>query len=331
MKMTLRTGAQATVFALVLMVVAIGVRFLATDLTDEADLAWFRGATQMDVGPSEAWFASGLNGDGATFVIMAGDPLGRGPGQLLRYPAYRYSRVGYSWLAAAVVAGREGLLLLGLSAVGLASFGVVGWIAFRLEERRGIAAWLLLLNPALLVGFIWDTAESLAVVLLSLALWRGSAWATASVVLVRPSYILALGSRTSHLLLGALGAVLIKGIWSVRFQESFFSGAWNLTFPIKGFLDTPSAVGLLVLLAGAATMVIGLFRRDLGWALSGLLVVSMGAVVYDTPINALRAAGMLPVLWAFGPGYQGQPKDSDSSLVGGDFYPEEGVRPPTPL
>jgi hypothetical protein len=38
--------------------------------------------------------------------------------------------------------------------------------------------------------------------------------------------------------------------------------------------------------------------------LLGLSLVGLGELVFANPINSLRAAGMLPVLWAFGPTYR---------------------------
>jgi len=61
-------------------------------------------------------------------------------------------------------------------------------------------------------------------------------------------------------------------------------------------------------------------NKDLGWVLSGLLVMSLSVIVVDTPVNAVRAAGLLPVLWAFGPNYQAR------SIRATLFSPEVGGR-----
>lgn len=54
---------------------------------------------------------------------------------------------------------------------------------------------------------------------------------------------------------------------------------------------------------------------ELAWILSGLLVIMMSTVVFDTPYNAVRAAGMLPVLWAFGDSRSTEHVESESPLL----------------
>ncbi len=49
----------------------------------------------------------------------------------------------------------------------------------------------------------------------------------------------------------------------------------------------------------------------------GLLVLSLSSrVVNEIPANAIRAAGMLPVLWAFGPRLERLQKSRVSSVAG---------------
>ena len=79
-------------------------------------------------------------------------------------------------------------------------------------------------------------------------------------------------------------------------------GLSTLGFPFLGFATEPSFVGAAVVMAGALTTGFGIRDRSLAWGLSGLLVVCLSGVVYAEPLNAVRAAGMLPVLWAVGRG-----------------------------
>ena len=317
-----RSRLEAIGLAAALVLIVIGARHIAAGDQDVADLAWFQDATGLQVGPEAAWFSTGLNGDGGTFVIIAADPFGREIGQMLRHPAYRYTRFGYSWLGSVVVLGQDHMILLGLSLVGLASVAAMAILAVGLHGQRGEWAWLLLLNPALYVGFLYDTAEPLALAVLASLLMFGGIWGPAALAVIRPSYLVALAGKWRLLLIGLVVAGGVRIAWAWWFGDSLTDGLWNLGIPFRGAAEAASPAALAVAAAGAVTTVIGLMRKDWGWLVSGLLVVSMSAVVYDTPINAVRAAGMLPVLWAFGPRYR-----TEREHVSRRSYPEPGVRP----
>ncbi|HLF41922.1 MAG TPA: hypothetical protein VJA46_00175 [Acidimicrobiia bacterium] len=300
MRMNRLTAASATA-ALVLVLLAIGIRFAVSGPDDVDKLAQFQSSSGIDVGPEAAWFATGLNGDGAVYTLIAADPLGADVGQRVFFPSYRYSRAGFSWLAAALVLGMDHLLLLGLSLVGMASLATVGWQAVRLRETHGLRAWILLANPALYVGFVGDTAEPLSIALLTLALAHGSILSSGGLAIVRPDYLVALLSNWRLAISSAALAVVFRLIWVVHFGDSVTGGLFNLSWPFVGILETSSPVGWLVIVAGLFTLINGFLDRDISWVASGLLVICFSAVVLDTPVNAVRAAGLLPVLWAFGP------------------------------
>lgn len=282
----------------------VGMR-LAVSGTDELeDLAWFEESTGISVGPDTAFFANGLAGDGATFVIMALDPIGSDIGNLLYLPSYRYLRFGFSWIAQALVGGSEGLILLGLSAVGVVSLGFTAYLASRLNETRGSWAWLLVVNPALIMGVLSDTAEPLALALITLAIFAGSTWLACLVAIIRPSFLVAMAGRWRALAIGAGIAVLSKAYWSWHFEESYLPGVSILDWPLLGVVASPTILGWILTGSALITAIIGVARKDWAWIISGLLVLCFGQVVMGTSaINAFRAAGFLPVLWAFGPNY----------------------------
>jgi hypothetical protein len=102
-------------------------------------------------------------------------------------------------------------------------------------------------------------------------------------------------------LAGVATAVASKALWSLHFGEPILESEGTLTWPLAGYLATPSVAGWLIAIGALATLVIGIVRRDASWVVSGAFVLCFGVVVVDTPTNAMRAAGFLPVLWAFGP------------------------------
>jgi hypothetical protein len=290
----------AVVLSVTVVAVVVLVRLVAAGPDDIRDLAQFQQATGIEAGPGYAFFAAGLNGDGAVFTIMAADPLGQEEGKAIHDQAYRYQRFGYAWAASAVALIQEEFLLAGLAIVGFVSLGLVAYIAFSRRETLGPRAWWLLANPALYVGVAFDTAEPLAILLLTVALMGGGVWPAVVMATVRPTYVLGLADRRRLFVPAVIVALAVRILWIVVFDASFLSGTVNLGLPLRGFLDEPSLIGALVMGAGIITLIMGVKHRRFSWVLSGLLVLCLSGVVYADPINAVRAAGMLPVLWAFG-------------------------------
>ena len=296
--------AVALIFAITLATGLAVVRSVGARDSNLTHLDRVNNIAGTNIGPEQGWLAVGMNGDGATFAVVAADPFGRGPGETLRQPSFRYSRLGYPYLSAVLVFGQQELVLIGLGVVGALAVAGAAFISERLSHERGWMAWLIVANPALVVGFLGNTAEPLSIFLLSVALFTGSRLAAIAVALVRPSYIVGLANHWRLLLFGLVSALAIKAFWSWWFDEAFLSGTSNFDIPFRGVIESPSVLGWIVVLAGLATAVVGAKQRDWGWILSGMMVISLAMVVVDTPINALRAAGMLPVLWAFGPKYE---------------------------
>ena len=65
-----------------------------------------------------------------------------------------------------------------------------------------------------------------------------------------------------------------------------------------------TVAGWILAVIAVATLSFGIRDRDWAWVASGLLVLCLGSDVTADPVNAWRAAGMLPVLWAFGTNYR---------------------------
>lgn len=292
---------QAVALAVVLVLAVVSIRAARSDPVVMGDLERFRSATQLDIGPSLPFFGAGLDGDGQAFAAIASDPLGRQEHFALFAPDYRYARSGFSWLGSMLVLGVDGLLLAGIAAVGLLSVGLVGYVAVRERERLGIKAWWLIANPALFIAVGGDTAESLAILLLVLALLGGHVWSAVSLAVVRPSYLLALLDRR-RLFIPAIGMALgFRLFWVLRFDGVFSGFVGTLGLPFGGFIAEPSVAGLVVTAAAVVTIVIGVLNKSWSWVLSGLLVVCLTSSVHLEPLIVIRVAGMLPVLWAFGP------------------------------
>ena len=294
--------------ASVLLIVLMALRVMISTDDGLQRIDGFETSTGQNVGPDVAFFGSGLNGDAATFVIVALDPFGSDLGHILNEPSYRYARFGYSWAAAGLVAARDELILLGFSIVGFASVGAIGFAASRLNRVLGRRSWLLVVNPALLLGIMGDTSESLALLAMTMALAASAPWlqgvAGMVTAVVRPSYLVAIFARWRVFGIALALAISSKVFWSLRFDDPITSGGQALDWPLLGIINAPSLLAWIVVLAGLMTAVIGLRKRDWGWVAGGIFVLIFSAIVYDTPTNAVRAAGYLPVLWAFGPNWQ---------------------------
>lgn len=261
--------------------------------------------TGIDFGDWPAIFYTGGGGDGEIFATFAADPVGSGPSQLVLIPVYRYSRVGFSWLGWMFSLGNEEWVLPALFTVGLLSIALIGFIAGVVRERLGPRAWLLIVNPAVFFGFAGDTAEPLGLLFLTLAMLGTGLWASFALGATRPTYALALLGRWPLFLSTMTAALGVRIIAGLVFATSIFQGADGaFGLPFTAFFTHPSLIGFLVLGSGLFTLAVGAMKRDLAWIVSGVLVVVLGDSVLANPINAIRAVGMLPVMWAFGPNWR---------------------------
>jgi hypothetical protein len=256
----------------------------------------------LPVSDVDPWFSAWTQGDGQAFAVIAADPLGLEFGDVLREPGYRYQRAGYSWLAWAASAGQPGWVPYGLALVGaLAVVGTLG-MAIKLRERLGPAAWFLVLNPALYIGFAGDTAEPLAILFLAIALASNALWAAIALGVTRPDFLLGMIGRWKPLLAGGAAAVTLAAysVWHFGLS-TMLPKVGLLALPLSGYLEHPSIAGWVLALAALATIVVGARRRNWTWVVVGVYVICFAPVVTADPANAWRAAGLMPVIWAFGP------------------------------
>jgi hypothetical protein len=261
--------------------------------------------TGIDFGEWPGIFYTGGNGDGEVFAVLAADPFGNGPSQMIPSVAYRYGRIGMSGLAFVLSFGREALVLPALFIIGLSAVAMVGFLSGFWRQRFGPRSWALVLNPALYIGFVGDTAEPLGILLLALGLVGSGYWAAVALGVTRPTYGTALVGRWRILAALVATAIAVRLAAASIFGGSIFDvstdsfgSSSNFGPPAMAFFAQPSVLGFLVLASGVFTLLFGAVRRDPAWIVSGVLVVVLGEAVTANPLNAVRAAGMLPVLWA---------------------------------
>ncbi len=259
----------------------------------------------LDISEPGAWFSAWSLGDGQAFAVIAADPSGVKLSGEIKEPAYRYTRAGYGWAATLGSLGRETWIPYGLAVVG--TLAIVGTLALaaRLRDRLGARAWLIVANPALYLGFAGDTAEPLGIFLLVWALGGGSLIASALLGITRPSYLVALAGRLRQIVVGVIATIAILVYGFLRFSSAqFVPDGGRVAVPFTAYLENSSLLGWVLAALAVVTLLVGIWRKDWAWGAAALLVVSLGTDVTLDPVNAWRAAGMLPVLWAFGPGYQ---------------------------
>lgn len=259
----------------------------------------------LDLAEPNRWLSAWSIGDGQAFAVIAADPTGEKLSEEIKEPHYRFSRAGYGWLAFAASLGQDQLIPLGMAVVGaIALFGNL-LLAVRLRERIGVGAWILLMNPALYIGFAGDTAEPLAILLLTYALASGPWWSAIALGVTRPSYLLGLVQRSRLFAYGIAAALTLIGYSILKFgTDQLVPDSGRIGIPLAAYVEHPSPAGWVLAGLAVATLIVGVLRRDWAWILSGLLVICLGSDVTPNIENAWRAAGMLPVLWALGPGYR---------------------------
>jgi hypothetical protein len=287
--------------ALLSVIAVLVVRYSVSSPTDQLHYEKW----DADFGSWPDIFYTGAGGDGEVFAVLASDPFGSGQTQFIFHIVYRYSRIGFSWAAWALSFGDETLVLPALVVIGLLAVGGVGFASGFLRERLGWRSWILVLNPALYIGSIGDTAEPLAILLLLFTMVGTGTFAAVALATTRPDYVVALFGRWKLVLIAGFTA-LIVGITAVAIFDAPLLDSPPGVFspPFVAYFVEPSIAGFLVLGAGLATGVVGVMRRNFAWVGSGLLVLVLGTGVTRDPINAVRVAGLLPVLWAFGPDWK---------------------------
>lgn len=258
-------------------------------------------------------FLAWTRGDGQAFLTI-GTSLEAT--RQLGWSAYRFGRVGYSATALLVVAGQKQLLPIGMFAVNLIAVGILGAMAGHFLPRWGPRALLLVVNPAVVAAAIFDTAEALGTLLAAsilLSQSRGIGNIGGLVLgVTRPTYATAIvGASGFGPFIAAIGSaasmqVLALGVLGLEPPDL----AVNLAWPLLGYFRVSSRVAKPQALLIAAVLVASMltvhrgFRsgmpragRRLAWLATGLLGLSLGHAVLLDPINALRATGMIPLLW----------------------------------
>jgi len=222
-------------------------------------------ATSFD--PSFAFVKDG-HYDGVYAYTIALDPFARGSfHNKIDYPAYRYGRAGYGWMARLFCFGKPALIPTVLVLLNLVGLAVAGFGASRLAVLFGWPAAsgiAVALNPGFLIGITLDTSEGFSAGLLVLALlawFREDRWVAVGLMaflcLIKEPFIaVPLGlmvwefasrgkdawrQRKGHLF--SLAAALVPlAVWwsylSVRLGEWPFAQSWLVEKPVMGYLDT---------------------------------------------------------------------------------------------
>jgi len=294
--------------ALALAVLAVAYRYAWTPGPWEEGLQFARDEWRIAVGEVGRWFSAWTIGDGQLFAVIAADPLGLDEGWEMIQPAFRYWRAGFGWLAWAASLGQESWVPYGMAIVGAASIVSTFLLTVRLRPELGKRAWFLVFNPAVLIAFAGDTAEGLGVLALAYAIATGRAWVSAALGVIRPSFLIALVGRWRLFRWGALTA-LVTGVWWIfHFGWEASQYGSNFALPFVGYGDEPSLQSLALGAFASATIWRGWRNRDWAWVASGIMVVCFSGFILADATNGWRVAGMLYVLWAFGPGYQQPPQ-----------------------
>lgn len=186
------------------------------------------------------------------------------------------------------------------------SVGSLVAVAAGMRSTLGLRSWLMVANPAVFIGFAGDTSEPMGALFLAIALATGSWLAAAVLGVTRPTFLVAMWGRWRHLVAGVAAAVALAVYSSVAFGiDAIVPDSGRLGFPFWSYVEYASIWGILLAVAALATVVVGVRRRDWTWILAGVFTLCFGSDVLRDPVNAWRAVGFLPVMWAFGPGYEG--------------------------
>lgn len=257
-----------------------------------------------DVGDPGPWFSAWSLGDGQAYVLIAVDPTGKKLAAEIPEAGYRFARAGYGWAGWVVSFGQPDLVPYALALVGLLCVVGVFLVAVRMRPILGRRAWLIVLNPALYVGFARDTAEPMGILFIALTLATGSAWTAIALGASRPTYVIGLWGRWKLVLAGVTTGLAIGVYGLVVFGASaMVPSGGRIGPPLVAYAEHPSVSAFILAALAGATVVVGFRNRDLAWVLSGVLILCLGDDVLRAPVNAWRAAGFLPVLWAFGTNY----------------------------
>lgn len=269
-----------------------------------------------DVGEPGSWFSAWSLGDGQAFVMIALDPSGNKLDEEIDEAGYRFARAGYGWATYAAALGQNEAIPYALAIVGTASLVALIVMAVRLRPRLGRRAWFVLANPAIYIGFGGDTSEPLAVLLLTMAM-ASSGWVAAVLLgVTRPTFLIGLWGQWRKFIAGLASAVLLGTYSLLTFgSDALIPSGGRIGWPLTSYFEHSSFWGWVLATCAVATLILGIRRREWAWILGGLFALSFGADVLRDPVNTWRAAGFLPVLWAFGAGYDASESETVSKDV----------------
>jgi hypothetical protein len=229
---------------------------------------------------------------------------------------YRYGRAGYAWAARLAGLGQVGLIPIGLLAVNVVSVVTLGWIAGAHRDRWGLRSLLLVAGPGALIATASDTAEASGLALAAIAAvasMRAGVFAGLILGLVRPDFATVVFLRRAEVIpVGAAvaaGAVGIRLLGTVGFGLDWAGSDGTITVPLLGYLDVWSeqtagsrTITLVLLATAIATVAWGLTRehgwRRVGFVTTGVFLLMFSPKVLLFPVNSLRAAAALSLLWA---------------------------------
>jgi hypothetical protein len=259
--------------------------------------------------------------DGVYAYAIALDPGARGEAhEVIDFPAYRYGRPGYGWLAWLLSFGRPGAIPLALAVISVLAMGIAGVCASLVCSSLGSSAWgglVVPMNPGLVIGVVADTSEPLQASLLALGLllwFRGlhypSALALAYLCLVKEQFLAVPaglivweviewrrgrgppGVRRRIAVLAAVPAALLA--WWVYVRTAF--GHWGVpvtdphgvggvdALPLHGWVDTLRKADQFVFESTE--------RSQLGYATIGL-VIAVAVAFGAASIKAVRVRSPL--------------------------------------
>jgi hypothetical protein len=295
---------EVMIVSAIVLIAALGVRTVYQPIDPQGAIDRVEEIYDLDIGSPHPWFTAWALGDGQAYALIAADPSGHKLADNVREAAYRYARAGYGWSAGAIVLGSQPRVPYALASVGvialLATLGLATWLRVRMGPR----AWWIVLNPALYLGFAGDTSEPMAIALLVVAMAWDSWVAAALLGVTRPTYLVSVWGRWRLVLPGLAAASILAGYSLLAFgSDAMIPSAGRIGLPFVAYLDHISLAGVALLAVALVTTIIGARRREWAWVLAGVFVLCFGDDVLRDPINAWRAAGFVPVLWAFGPGY----------------------------
>jgi hypothetical protein len=288
--------------ALIVIVTAVSVRWAYIPSFPERHVAVSEEKYGYEVGDPGPWFSAWSLGDGQAYALIALDPSGKRLAEEIPEAGYRFARAGYGWAVWAVSIGQPDLVPYALGLVGALCLVGTLLLAIRLRSNLGHRTWILLLNPALYIGFAGDTSETMGILLLTLTLGWGSLLAAFILGVTRPTFIVALWLRWRLFLAALLSAGGLAFYSAYTFgPDALVPSGGRVALPFVAYAEQLSVWGALLAVAAVGTFVVGVRARDWSWVLAGLFVLCFGSDVLRDPVNAWRAAGFLPVVWAFGP------------------------------